>query len=391
MGNEKRSRFLSIGWVKILYVLVYSSYGATAVYFSLYYRRVGLGSAEIGALLSLQPLVMLLAGPLWSALADGLGLRSRLLTLVAGASVLPMLGMMLVGGNFWWLAALNALYALFLGPIQPLTDTLALDALGDDQRHRYSEIRAFGSLGYAPVAWLTGMWITGHDIRWIFVGYAVLMGGGALLSVWVRSSGAALKTRVGAGLGVLLRDRAWQVFAGALFISQIAQQVTFSFVGLYLDNLGASEGLIGFSSGLGSVTQTLLMLGALSWMLRRWGSEKVLLMAMVVYGVRLLAWALIPSPWVVTATQVLQGFSFGASLVAAVDFAARRAPEGLAVTAQSLLTSLVFGLGRTVGSVLAGWLYDDIGPQATFGILAAMCAATAAWMAVIWRGKGQTT
>jgi len=105
MGNEKRSRFLSIGWVKILYVLVYSSYGATAVYFSLYYRRVGLGSAEIGALLSLQPLVMLLAGPLWSALADGLGLRSRLLTLVAGASVLPMLGMMLVGGNFWWLAA----------------------------------------------------------------------------------------------------------------------------------------------------------------------------------------------------------------------------------------------------------------------------------------------
>ncbi len=88
-----------------------------------------------------------------------MGLRSRLLTLVAGASVLPA-GDVLVGGNFCWLAALNALYALFLGPIQPLTDTLALDALGDDQRHanRKSALLARWAMRGGLVM---GMWTPG--------------------------------------------------------------------------------------------------------------------------------------------------------------------------------------------------------------------------------------
>ena len=82
--------------------------------------------------------------------------------------------------SFATLLVLNILCSLFMAPMQPLLDSIALSTLGEN-RHRYAKIRAFGSLGYAPVAWLTGYLIQGRDIRWIFPGYALLMGAACLL------------------------------------------------------------------------------------------------------------------------------------------------------------------------------------------------------------------
>ena len=352
--------------MKLLYLVIYASYGTTAVYRVLYFRRVGLDGTQIGLLIALEPLITLVAGPVWGVVADKLRLRSRLLTLVTGLSVLPMLAMIWTRA-FLPLAGLTALYALIRSPVQPLMDSLTLTTLGPD-RHRYPSIRAFGSLGYAPVTWLTGFLIQGNDIRWIFVGYAALMGAGCLLSLHMRIDDDALPTSIGGGLAALTGNRVWLLFMFAMLAAMMAQSAAFSYFGLYLDTLGASESLIGFSGAWGSVVQTALMLSVLPWMLRRWGSERMLLFSLSIYVLRLAIWALVPVPAVIAASQALNGLSFGAALVASVDFAARHAPEGLAATSQSLVTNLVSGLGRSLGGLVAGSLYDDIGPQGTFGV-----------------------
>lgn len=376
---------VSLWRVKLLYVAVYSSYGATAVYLSLFYRRIGLPASQIGFLIALQPLVMLMSGPLWSIVGDKLGLRTWLLTLVTGLSVIPMLAMGLTT-SFWMVTLLTALHGLFIGPIQPLTDSMALTVLGE-QRHKYGVIRAFGSLGYAPVMWIVGLLIQGRDIRWIFVVYAVLMSCASLLAMRTRVEQRALQSSIATGLGTLLRNHTWRVFMLAVFIAMILQSVSFSYFGLYMDTLGASEGLIGFSGALGSGSQVLLMIGILPWMLRKWGSQRLMLVGISSFVVRFALWWMLPIPWVVTASQLLQGLTFGAALLASVDFAAQHAPEGMAATSQAIVTTLVSGLGRSAGGILCGWMYGSIGPQNTFGVFSLMAIVALVAFTLIWQRR----
>ncbi|MBC7317175.1 MAG: MFS transporter, partial [Chloroflexi bacterium] len=205
--------------VRWLYVLIYGSYGTTAIYRTLFFRRVGLDGAQIGLLIGLQPLVQIVAGPMWSLIADRFHLRSRLLTIVTGMSCLPMLGMFFCH-SFPALVVWNILYALFMGPIQPLTDSIALSALGRE-RYKYASIRAFGSLGYAPVMWLTGYLIEGRDIRFIFWGYVLLMGSAALLSLRVRVEQQPLRASVTRGLASLVQSKPWRLFMMALFVTMM--------------------------------------------------------------------------------------------------------------------------------------------------------------------------
>jgi PPP family 3-phenylpropionic acid transporter len=383
--DQTATQGVSLWQIKLLYLVVYSSYGTTSVYRTLYYRRIGLTGTEIGILISLQPLIMLVAGPLWSILADRLGWRSRLLTVATGASILPLLSMVWIR-SFYPLVVANTLYSLFLAPVQPLMDSIALTALGRD-RHRYSNVRAYGSLGYAPVMWLTGLLIQGHDIRWTFLGYTILMGLGCLLTSRTRIAERVLPKSIGTGLGTMLRSRQWLLFMVAVCVAMMAQGVTFGYVGLHLDSLGASEGLIGLSGALGSAGQTLLMMGALPWMLRRWGARQLMLGSLAIYALRLGIWALVPVPWIVATSQVIMGLSYGASLVACVDYADRNAPEGMSTTSQALVTSLVSGIGRSAGAMTAGPLYDAMGPKLTFGAFGLLSIGTIAVLSAIWRRR----
>jgi len=381
VARDKRA----LRWVQLLFLAIYGAYGTTALFRVLYYRRVGLTSAQIGLLIAMEPMVMLVSGPLWSMVADRTGLRGRLLTLVTGMSIVPLMAMIWLQ-SWGALALLTALHAMFLGPIQPLSDSSALSALGS-KREEYSRVRALGSLSYAIVVWGTGVLLQGRDLRWVFPGFALLMGTACLISTRVRTDQPSLAVSLGSGLGTLLRDRAWVTFMVALFLSMVMQTVTFGYSALYLDALGASEGVVGFSGALGSFGQTLLMLFVIPGMLRRWGSERLLLLALGVYAVRLGMWSLIPQVWAVVASMAVMGFTFGTALVAAVDFADRHAPPGLATTSQALATGLVSGMGRSAGGILAGSLYDGIGPQATFGVFTVISLAALAAFAVVWRRR----
>jgi PPP family 3-phenylpropionic acid transporter len=114
-----------------------------------------------------------------------------------------------------------------------------------------------------------------------------------------------------------------------------------------------------------------------------------MILALAIYGLRFAIWALFPIPSVVTGSQVIMGLAFGSALVASVDFADRYAPEGLKATSQALVTSLISGLGRSAGGVLAGALYDSNGPRITFAVFAVLSAGAAVVFALIWRGRSR--
>lgn len=84
----------------------------------------------------------------------------------------------------------------------------------------------------------------------------------------------------------------------------------------------------------------------------------------------------------ITPTQVIivvlgMGVCFGIYWVSAVGYASQAAPPGLSATAQTLMGAAMSGLGWSLGSVTAGYLWDNIDGQAVFfmgGIMAALAA-----------------
>jgi len=365
-----------IVYVRLLYLLVFASFGATGSYQTLYFRRAGLSNSEIGVVMGLQPIVALLAGPAWSLVADKLGMRSRLLTLVLALAIVPTLAMMLTT-SFAGLLTLALLVALLHGPLIPLMDSAALSALGN-QRHRYATVRAFGSLGYAPVAWATGYVIQVLDIRAIFVLNAVLAASAAAVSTRLPSDESVLRTSVWRGLRRLVRRPGWLTVMGAFLVVTALHGAAFTYTNLYMDALGASESLMGLAQAMGSAAQTVLLMTVVPRLLRRWGSERLLLLALAMFSLRIGLWALVPRAWMVGLTNLLNGLTFGAAGVAAVDFSARHAPPGLEATSQALASGLISGLGRSLGSSSAGVLYDSIGPRTTFGLFGAVALVASA-------------
>lgn len=101
-------------------------------------------------------------------------------------------------------------------------------------------------------------------------------------------------------------------------------------------------------------------------MLRRIGAKGLLVMAFLVFIVRWLFYSVIDAPVWALVIQLLHGLSFAAFLVGGVTFVSERTPPGLSATAQAIYSTVTFGLASITGSMIGGYLYDNVGMQNFF-------------------------
>ena len=125
--------------------------GALGMFFPFYGlylgTEAGLSAIEVGAVLSMLPLVGLLAQPFWGQAADRSGARSGVLALVAVGAGLGQLVLQQASG-FVQLLAATALLALFSSAVMPMALAVSLAVLHLDGRHAFGIARAAGTVGY---------------------------------------------------------------------------------------------------------------------------------------------------------------------------------------------------------------------------------------------------
>jgi PPP family 3-phenylpropionic acid transporter len=67
-------------------------------------------------------------------------------------------------------------------------------------------------------------------------------------------------------------------------------------------------------------------------------------------------------------TQVLHAFSYGTFHIASILYMDRLAPDEAKTVGQAVNNSITYGLGMMVGFLLNGYLYEQLGSYALFGI-----------------------
>ena len=110
-----------------------------------------------------------------------------------------------------------------------------------------------------------------------------------------------------------------------------------------------------------------------SRLLNRFGSTALLVISLCVFVVRGALLALMPAPEWAPWIAMLGGLSFSLFWVASVKYANESAPDHLKSTAQGLLFSIM-NLGGMIGSLNAGWLYDNLGFRGLFWTMSIVSA-----------------
>jgi PPP family 3-phenylpropionic acid transporter len=172
----------------------------------------------------------------------------------------------------------------------------------------------------------------------------------------------------------LFANPTWIGFLLAVLLVAFCGTFVQNFLSLYLDDLGASEGLYGLGVSLGGLSELpIFFFSAL--LMQRLSPGGLLKIAMLAWALRALLISVMPTPEAITLTQVLHGASFSALWAAAVVYAARLTPPGLGTTAQSVMGMAHFSIAGALGGWFGANLYDLVGPQNLFRVGALLALA----------------
>jgi PPP family 3-phenylpropionic acid transporter len=368
--------------------LYFCGLGVFFPYLTLYLREnAGLSGAQVGVILSILPLVGLLAQPFWGQVADRSGRRSSTLAFVTLCTAATSLAL---GGahSFTQFIAGTAAMALCGTAVVPLAMSVSFAALRGRGPHAFGWMRMWGTVGYlAGVALYP---IVLHRLAparpdgfepGLSSLFAVMAAGAlaaACLWPWLPHGGStALRAQRGEWRALLRSGPVVRLilytFGGYLFLQGPTQ--------LFPIFIRARGGDLGMVGRMWIVMLTLeIPLVALSGAgLRRFGARGLLGIGVLAGGVRWLGSGLTDNFTALYALQLLHGVTVAGLLLGGPLYLEQVVPESLRSTGQSLLSMLGVGIGGIASNTLSGWLIDAHGVNVPFiagglGGIALACA-----------------
>jgi MFS transporter, PPP family, 3-phenylpropionic acid transporter len=358
--------------------LVYmGSLGISFPFFGLYLgTHAGLGALEVAVVLSVLPLVGLVAQPLWGQIADRTGARSRVLALVTVLAGCAQLVVWQAGG-FVQIVAATSVLALFSTSAMPLALSVSLAVLQHDGQHAFGLARAAGTFGYLLVVVLfpvalravagdaPGPGGTPAALGLMFPSITALATLAALIAATLPRAGVvAVRARRG-GLGRLLRHPPLVRVLAYAFVAYVFLNGPIQLFPLFVRSLGG---------GLDDVSRMwvlmlLLEIPLVAWVgsLRvRLGSRGLLALGVIASGTRWTASAFAGDLDVAAVLGLLHGVAVVGLGIGGAVYVEEVVPDELRSTGQGLLAAISIGLGGIVSNLACGWLFDHVGARTTY-------------------------
>jgi PPP family 3-phenylpropionic acid transporter len=350
----------------LFYFAFFAYAGAYVAYFPAYLASRGLGAAEIAWIIALPPFVRMIAPTAWGVLADRAGWHRGIVAFacVANAACFLLLPYMPgFGAIAWLIAGTSALAAAAL----PLVEVIALAALAD-RPGRYGPVRLWGSIGFIAAVLGGGAWLDLRSVESLPAALAC----GALACLM-----AALRLPAGEKHAVskaapLKVSRPAQALLAAGFCMSAAHGALYAFLTLHLQREGYSGAAIGLLWTLGVVAEIAVFL-YLPELFRRFSLSTILVASFACAVARFLAigW-LAAVPAVLLPAQVLHAATFGSFHAASIATVRRVFPPDAQGRGQTLFSSVCYGAGGAVGTLLAGWAWETAGPGLAFSLSSAI-------------------
>lgn len=356
-----------------MYFVYYAGFAIYLPFIYIYLRSTGLSGLEIGILTSISPLVGMLSAPLWGLLNDRFGKTRLLLGAAVVGSILAVWGIALAS-HFVILAIMTAVFSLFFSTLSPMLDSNTLLLLGD-QRERYGSIRLWGSAGYVALTLVGGVLLERLGLDFLFPIFTICMLMLLISLAWypIRKVALVNSPHLFENLWKMLRQPRWLVFVLSAMLAWVSANGMHTFLGVYLKELKASEGLIGLTMAIGGLAEIPSMyLGAR--LLKRFSPRKLIVVGMFAYMLRMFCYGIMPTPQWAPLINLLNSITFGLFWIGSVAYVNELAPDEIKATSQGLLLAIL-NLSSLASAAFTGWIFDTTGPANLFLILAVFSLA----------------
>jgi MFS transporter, PPP family, 3-phenylpropionic acid transporter len=368
--------------VAAFYFVYFAFIGVFFTYCGLLLKSRGFSAGEISVLITATQLVRIFATPGWGSLADHRHQRMPIVRVTfIGATAIFTLNFVQL--PFWAVLIVFAGMSALWSAAMPLFEASVLARLsgrdGPDMG-RFGRIRVWGSLGYIVIVMASGTFFDYVAIERLVPLVAVLMALLVIVTYWVPEAMPPAPAGPRGSIWPVLALPGMKPLFVCAFLNSASQGASFVFYSIYMVENGHSKTIVGVLWSIGVVAEVLLFL-VLAKVIARFGYQTLWRAGFVASTLRYLIVAAVPGSFVWQAVaQTVHMLTFGTHHTTALAVIHRVFRGSLAVRGQALYAALSFALGSTVGGLLAGWMWESLGPRATFlgsALIAAIAAAVA--------------
>ena len=364
----------SVRWAFGSFLFLYFAYvGLVSPYASLFFLDRGFSVIEIAVLMSMLQITRIVGPFSWGWLSDYLSDRIGIIRFCACLAAVTFLSIFFLQSYiafFIWMFVLHTI----LSSLMPLGESATVHALFKDNSfdRRYGRLRLWGSIGFIAMVLFAGELFQRKGIELYPIVGAVILTFLALVTFRLHEPKIGRRKMVkGELLIVLLNpDVRWFLLSGFFMI--FAHAALYVFYSLYLADLGYDKFQIGLFWALGVAAEVIFFYFQ-SKVLSRLDAEVVLQIAFGIGVFRFILMAFFPLTWILILAQLMHAGTFGAHHSAATKLLQRWFTGPLQARGQALMATVSYGLGGTLGGLLAGWLWDATQPRNVFVMAALAC------------------
>ncbi|KOR33577.1 MFS transporter [Achromatium sp. WMS3] len=365
--------------LSIVYFFYFAIVGVLFPFWGLYLQYKGFDPLAVGQLMAIFAATKIIAPNLWHTLINRISKRhTQQIQIATLLSWLAFLGIF-AANTFWAMALIIGLFSFFWSAALPQIEAITFNHL-QQQVYAYAMIRLWGSIGFIVTVAILGLIVEHYGI-WI-VPIAML---NLYIALWLFSllipevvENTSLHNQGSATTSWLERIALLSV----CFLMQASHGVYYTFYSIHLEQYGYSKALIGQLWALGVIVELGLFL-IMRQLLQYYGARRLLITSL---SLAILRWLLIGEfPQylsILIIAQSLHAVTFGVFHAVAIHLIYHYFYGSYQYLGQALYSSLSFGAGVSIGSLVGGYLWIWTSPTITFIVAAsvAFIGALVAWM-----------
>ncbi|MBO1005332.1 MFS transporter [Pseudogracilibacillus auburnensis] len=369
MTNVQANNKSSLFTLKIFTFVLYGSISILLSFFPLYFQNVGFSTVAIGILMAGGPFVSIFANPFWGYWSDRLqNIRLILIIMLVGNLLVVQFVFQLNSLVFVYIAMLC--FFLFQTPLFSQSNSLILNAI-EGTEHKFGAFRLWGSLGWALMAVSVSPLIGYIGIKNLWIVYSVML----ILTIIVsfklpkgKVEGAKGLTK-GGYTKALFGNKYFLVFVLLGILISVPNSMNLTFVTLYIDQLGGSYVLIGWSAFLTAIFEAPVFL-LFDRYLKRKPSTMIgcLVIVSLLFVLRWVLMSFAIGPVQIIFIQMLHSVSFGGYYYIGTTLTAQLIPVELRASGQAVYALTWGGISGIIAGFLGGWIFQELGAKMMYNV-----------------------
>ena len=382
MINHSRLNGVPYWRLSGFYFLFFVTVGIYLPFWSLYLKSINFSAEQIGIISAIVVGTKIFSSYLWGWIVDHTAQRMRVIQIASLFTALSFIAVLFIK-DFWALAFIIFLFAIFWSASLPQVEAATLSSLGESS-HAYTIIRLWGSVGFIAIVW--GLGIVFESISISYVPLILLI---SLVLVWLLTLSipeipAEHHDDSHGSLKIILSKPKVIALLLACFLMLVSHGPYYTFYSIYLEDYGYSRSFIGQMWALGVIAEVVLFL-FMHRLIVVFGLRKLLLLSLLSATIRWLLIAYFVDHLVLLGiAQLLHAATFGICHAVAIQYVHKYFRGKLQGRGQALYSSTSFGAGFAIGSLLTGYGWESLGATTCFTIasVSAFLALIIAWVFV---------